>query len=162
LVIFFNDHPHPSLWSTLTLIGPDPPTLASPLPDMQSSLVTTSYPGPLSARTRYLAPVQKQDIGLLSMVLRRLLGFTSYSWSCTPPSDPQHTCLLRQCQCRLLASNPVQHVEIDLHFIRNKVVIEEVCILHVSTTSQFADIFTKGMPSPLFSEFCSNLNICRG
>jgi hypothetical protein len=78
------------------------------------------------------------------------------------PSDPQHTCLLRQCQCRLLASNPIQHVEIDLHFVRNKVVIEEVCILHVSTTSQFADIFTKGMPYPLFSEFCSNLNICRG
>jgi hypothetical protein len=39
-----------------------------------------------------------------------------------------------------LASNPVQHqhmkhVEIDLHFIRDKVAIGEVCVLHVPMTS---------------------------
>jgi hypothetical protein len=63
-----------------------------------------------------------------------------------------------------LASNPIQHqcmkhIEIDLHFVRNKVAIREVRILHVPTTSQFADIFTKGLSSPLFFEFCSSLNI---
>jgi hypothetical protein len=65
-----------------------------------------------------------------------------------------------------LASNPVQHqctkyVEIDLHFSRNKVAIGEVHVLYFPMTSQFADIFTKGLPSPLFSEFRSSLNICR-
>jgi hypothetical protein len=45
-----------------------------------------------------------------------------------------------------LASNPIQHhctkhVKIDLHFVRDKVAIGEVRILHVMT-SQFADIFT--------------------
>jgi hypothetical protein len=63
-----------------------------------------------------------------------------------------------------LASNPIQHqrtkhVEIDLHFIRDKVTIGEVHVLHVSTTSQFVDIFIKGLPSPLFSKFRSSLNI---
>jgi hypothetical protein len=47
-----------------------------------------------------------------------------------------------------LASNPVQHqrtkhVEIYLHFVRDKVAIGEVHILYVPMTSQFVDIFTK-------------------
>jgi hypothetical protein len=66
-----------------------------------------------------------------------------------------------------LSNNPVQHqrtkhVEIDLHFVREKVAIGQVCVLHVPTTSQFTDVFTKGLPSSVFEEFRSNLNICRG
>jgi hypothetical protein len=66
-----------------------------------------------------------------------------------------------------LASNPIQHqrmkhVEINLHLVCDKVAIGEVYVLNVPTTSQFIDIFTKGLPSSLFSEFCSSLNICRG
>jgi hypothetical protein len=53
-------------------------------------------------------------------------------------------------------------VEIDLHFIREKVAIGQVRVLHVPTTSQFADVFTKGLPSSVFEEFRSSLNICRG
>jgi hypothetical protein len=46
-----------------------------------------------------------------------------------------------------LSTNPVQHqrtkhVEIDLYFVRERVAIGDVWVLHVSTTSQFADIFT--------------------
>ncbi|WVZ91848.1 hypothetical protein U9M48_037970 [Paspalum notatum var. saurae] len=66
-----------------------------------------------------------------------------------------------------LSTNPVQHqrtknVEIDLHFVRDRVAIGDVRVLHVPTTSQFADIFTKGLPSTVFSEFRSRLNITRG
>jgi hypothetical protein len=66
-----------------------------------------------------------------------------------------------------LSTNPVQHqrmkhVEIDLHFVRDRVAIGEVRVLHVPTTSQFADIFTKGLPSSTFIEFRSNLNITGG
>jgi hypothetical protein len=53
-------------------------------------------------------------------------------------------------------------VEIDLHFIREKVDIGQVRVLHVPTTSQFTDIFTKGLPSSVFIEFWSSLNICSG
>jgi hypothetical protein len=53
-------------------------------------------------------------------------------------------------------------VEIDLHFVRDRVAIGEVRVLHVPTTSQFADIFTKGLPSSTFTEFHSNLNITSG
>ncbi|WVZ94405.1 hypothetical protein U9M48_040298 [Paspalum notatum var. saurae] len=66
-----------------------------------------------------------------------------------------------------LSTNPVQHqrtkhVGIDLHFVRDFVAIGAVRVLHVPTTSQFADIFTKGLPFLTFAEFRSSLNICRG
>jgi hypothetical protein len=66
-----------------------------------------------------------------------------------------------------LSTNPVQHqktkhVEIDLHFVRDRVVISDVRVLHVPTTSQFADIFTKGLPSSTFSEFRSSLHVSCG
>jgi hypothetical protein len=66
-----------------------------------------------------------------------------------------------------LSNNPVQHqctkhVEIDLHFVREKVTIGQVRVLHVPTTSQFTDVFMKGLPSSVFEEFRSSLNICRG
>jgi hypothetical protein len=66
-----------------------------------------------------------------------------------------------------LSTNPVQHqwtkhVEIDLHFVHDRVAIGDVRVLHVPTTSQFVDIFTKGLPSSTFTEFRSSLNITGG
>jgi hypothetical protein len=84
----------------------------------------------------------------------------------TPPSR----CTIVYCDninTVYLSTNPVQHqhtkhVEMDLHFVREKVVIGQVCVVHVPTTSQFGDIFTKGLPSSVFNEFWSSLNICGG
>jgi hypothetical protein len=50
-------------------------------------------------------------------------------------------------------------VEIDLHFVRERAALGAVCILHVPTTSQFADVFSKGLPSSAFMYFCSTLNV---
>jgi hypothetical protein len=63
-----------------------------------------------------------------------------------------------------LSTNPIQHqrtkhVEIDLHFVRERVAIGAVRVLHVPTSSQFADIFTKGLPSSVFTAFRSSLNV---
>jgi len=51
------------------------------------------------------------------------------------------------------------HIEIDLHFVRERVALGDVHVLHVPTTSQFADIFTKGLPTAVFTEFRSSLNV---
>jgi len=66
-----------------------------------------------------------------------------------------------------MSSNPVQHqhtkhIEIDLHFVRERVAVGDVRVLHVPTSSQYTDIFTKGLPSLVFTEFRSSLNVCSG
>ncbi|KAK9074412.1 hypothetical protein SSX86_007010 [Deinandra increscens subsp. villosa] len=63
-----------------------------------------------------------------------------------------------------LSGNPVQHqrtkhIEIDIHFVREKVQLGQVRVLHVPSRYQVADIFTKGLPRILFDEFRSSLSI---
>jgi hypothetical protein len=63
-----------------------------------------------------------------------------------------------------LSTNPVQHqrtkhVEIDLHFVCERVAVGDVQVLSVPTMLQFADIFNKGLMSSVFTDFRSSLNI---
>ena len=61
-----------------------------------------------------------------------------------------------------LASNPVfhartKHVEVDYHFIRERVLRKDLAISFVSGKDNLADIFTKPLPGPLFLLFHDKL-----
>lgn len=60
------------------------------------------------------------------------------------------------------SANPVhhrrtKHVELDIHFVRERVAIGHYHVLHIPTRQQLADILTKGLPSDVFPEFRSSL-----
>ena len=63
-----------------------------------------------------------------------------------------------------LAANPVsharsKHVELNLHFIRDKVLSQEIQIQYISSIDQVADIFTKHLPSSQFITLCTKLSV---
>ncbi|GJZ92376.1 retrovirus-related pol polyprotein from transposon TNT 1-94 [Tanacetum coccineum] len=90
------------------------------------------------------------------------------------------TCLLKDLQVQVptpvpilcdnastiaLASNPIhhartKHIEIDCHFVRNKIKAGEILPSFVPSKSQVADIFTKGLSRVLHYNCLSKLGIC--
>ena len=54
-----------------------------------------------------------------------------------------------------LSANPVhhwrmEHVELDIHFLRKRVVLGYFRVLHIPSEQQFVDVMTKGFPTNIF------------
>ena len=61
-----------------------------------------------------------------------------------------------------ITSNPVYHaqtkyIEVDYHFVHEKVLRRDLLVKFISTHDQLADLFTKGLPSPRFIWLTSKL-----
>ncbi|KAI5348760.1 hypothetical protein L3X38_001647 [Prunus dulcis] len=65
-----------------------------------------------------------------------------------------------------LSSNPVfhsriKHLDIDFHFIQERVQSKDFHVQYIPTDDQVADVFTKGLHGPVFSKHCINLRLGR-
>lgn len=63
-----------------------------------------------------------------------------------------------------LASNPVyhartKHIEVDYHFVREKVLNQDISLAFISTADQIADVFTKGLSTARFLFLKSKLKV---
>jgi hypothetical protein len=63
-----------------------------------------------------------------------------------------------------LASNPAyhahtKHIEVDYHFVREKVVNRDIAVKFISIGDQTANIFTKGLSSSRFAYLLSKLMV---
>lgn len=63
-----------------------------------------------------------------------------------------------------LSANPVfhartKHVEVDFHFVREKVANKKLSVQHISTDDQIADVFTKPLTSQRFTFLRSKLRV---
>jgi hypothetical protein len=98
------------------------------------------------------------------MLWQRPSGYASFSTSSTAPSSaPASSTAITSAvylSTNLVQHHRTKHVEIDLHFIRERVAVGDVRVLSVPTTLQFTDIFTKGLTLSVFVDFRSSLNIC--
>jgi len=114
-----------------------------------------------NARSRSLIPAQRLSIVLSHILWLRLAG----SVSCFRSIMCLSSAMIVYCgnisavymTANLVHHRRTKHIEIDIHFIRDKVALGQVRVLHVPSTQQFADIMMKGLSVQLFTDFRSSL-----
>ncbi|GJU10007.1 ribonuclease H-like domain-containing protein, partial [Tanacetum coccineum] len=158
-----------------TLVDTDPKLGPDGVP-VQDSTLYRSLAGGLqephfAALKRILRYVQGTlDLGLhlYASATTSLVGYTDADWAGCPSTHRSTSgyCVFLDdnlLSCAVyMSANPVQHQRtkhIEIHFVHDMVKAGHVRILPVPSRFQYADIFTKGLPSALFEDFRSSLSV---
>ncbi|WOH09592.1 hypothetical protein DCAR_0729050 [Daucus carota subsp. sativus] len=147
----------------------------------------TDHMSGLKRIIRYVQGTLDQGLHLYPSSVSSLVSYTDADWGGCPDTrrstSVSESCwrrnLLLELHCPVqkatlvycdnvsavyLSGNPVQHqrtkhIEMDIHFVREKVARGQVRVLHVPSRYQVADIFTKRLPRVLFEEFWNSLSV---
>ena len=111
------------------------------------------------ARSTAEAEYRAMALGICELLWLRILMNELHLYDGSP--------LLLKCDSKAaidITNNPVQHdrtkhIEIDRHFIKEKLDQGIICMPYVNSVNQLADIFTKGIPDKLFSILCSKMGL---
>lgn len=135
------------------------PLIIAQLLVMLFFLVPPLFLGLLRYNPLYLDPPPKLSIILLHILLLMFIGFDNY-YNCSPhfSLEPPVLCC-DNVSAISLANNPGFHVltryiEIDYHFVREKVSRKDLSVHFVSSHDQVADLFTKPLSAHSFQHCC--------
>ena len=59
----------------------------------------------------------------------------------------------------LVHHDRTKHVEVDLHFIKEKIEDGSICVVYVPSSQQVADLSTKGSFKPVFEKLVDKLGL---
>ncbi|WZY84044.1 hypothetical protein YC2023_030428 [Brassica napus] len=115
---------------------------------------------------RYIQGTLSYGLQIYKTKIDSLTAYYDADWARCPDTRRQPGFLVfqtttncLQIQRRSRKQGITKHVELDLHFVKEKVALGQVKVLHVPTAFQCADIFAKGLPSSLFNSFRSSLTV---
>nr|GEZ41511.1 ribonuclease H-like domain-containing protein [Tanacetum cinerariifolium] len=137
-----------------------------PHPGIACFLVIIFYHGMRNVRLPCLVLVLKLNIEVLANVVAETAWIQNLLCELHTPLFTDTLVYCDNVSAVYISANSVQHqrtkhIEIDIHFVRDFIASEQVHVLHVPSRFQYADIFTKGLPTALFIEFRSSLNVRR-
>ncbi|GJU75102.1 ribonuclease H-like domain-containing protein [Tanacetum coccineum] len=96
---------------------------------------------------RYVRGTVDFGIQLYVSATNSLVGYTDADWA----AKRQHTLSRSSTEAKYRG---VANVVVETAWLRN------LLLLHIPSRYQYADIFTKGLPSALFEDFRSSLSVC--
>nr|GEW44753.1 ribonuclease H-like domain-containing protein [Tanacetum cinerariifolium] len=111
---------------------------------------------------RYVRSTLDHGLQLYSSSVSFLVAYSDANWATSTPTLSRSSAeaeyhsvanvVTKTCWLRNL-------LQIDIHFVHDIVLTGQVRVLHVPSHYRYAYIFTKGLPSALFQEFRTSLNV---
>ena len=125
-------------------------------------VATVWCPGPPNGKPPSHSPVRRPKYRVVAHVVAECCWLRQLLQELHVPLQVATVVYCDNINAVYMIANPVhhrrtKHIEIDIHFVREKVALGEVRVLHVSSKYQFADVMTKGLPVQLFEDFPSSL-----
>nr|GFB86882.1 hypothetical protein [Tanacetum cinerariifolium] len=112
---------------------------------------------------RYVRGTLDYGLQMYASPSTSLITFTDGDWAGCPIKRLSIvgllTLSLKLPRFAIFCHHRTKHIEIDLHFVCDQVTVGNVRVLHVPSHYLFADIFTKGLPCSLFTEYRSSLSV---